>query len=318
MADWFEERRPQVRGGAARGGPSGSIHLSFRSGSRGGGASAAAAFAYVTRTDQFADRELDEALYTESGHMPAWAEPEPSTYWDAADLFERANGRLYLSADFALPRGLDVDDQVALAKGFVHHLTDSEQLPYTLAIHAGRTDEGAEHNPHAHVLISERMNDGIARDREQWFRRANREYPARGGAPKSRTFHGSAWMERARSRWADITNRAMADRGRPERVDHRSYARQGIAQEPGRHFGPAAAYMLAKGRAHERLGEASGIEDSRGQLEALDDAIASLERERAQLVDRESREPSPDGGSGVGGRSGKRAIDRDDDLGPER
>ena len=38
--------------------------------------------------------------------MPAWAEDDPREYWDAADLYERANGRLYVSADFALPRDL--------------------------------------------------------------------------------------------------------------------------------------------------------------------------------------------------------------------
>jgi hypothetical protein len=55
-------------------------------------------------------------------------------------------------------------------------------------------------------MISERRNDGIERSREQWFRRANSEYPERGGAPKSRAFHGREWMERARGRWAELTN----------------------------------------------------------------------------------------------------------------
>ena len=36
-------------------------------------------------------------------------------YWDAAELYERANGRLYVGADFALPRDLDTEDHVALA-----------------------------------------------------------------------------------------------------------------------------------------------------------------------------------------------------------
>ena len=131
----------------------------------------------MTRTGDFAERELDEAVYTESDHMPAWAKDDPQQYWEAADLHERANGRLFVSADFALPRDLDRESQVALASTFVHDLTSDEHLPYTLAIHAGRDSEGREHNPHAHVLISERSNDGIAREREQWFRRANPSNP---------------------------------------------------------------------------------------------------------------------------------------------
>src|SRR4051812_23276 len=60
-----------------------------------------------------ADR--DAAIYVESDHMPEWAENDAREYWHAADLYERANGRLYVSADFALPRDLDAEDQAAIA-----------------------------------------------------------------------------------------------------------------------------------------------------------------------------------------------------------
>ena len=179
--------------------------------------------------------------------MPEWVEDDASEYWDAADLYERANGRLYVSADFALPRDLDSEDHVELAHAFAQELTAREHLPYTLAVHAGQDVEGREHNPHAHLMISERQNDGVARPREQWFRRANSDSPDRGGAPKSRTFHGREWIEYARERWAKLTNEMLARRGRDERVDHRSYERQGIDLAPSRHYGPAAAHMAARG-----------------------------------------------------------------------
>ena len=105
-------------------------------------------------------------------------------------------------------------------------------------------------------MISERQNDGIERDRTQWFRRANSAHPERGGAPKSRSFHGREWMEQARERWASLTNEMLKTRGRPERVDHRSYERQGIDREPGHHYGPGAAQMVARGLDHDRFEEA--------------------------------------------------------------
>ena len=104
MDDRYDPNIPS--GGHARGG-GGSFHLSFRSGSRGGGASGAAAFDYVTRNDKYDTEDRDPAIYTESDHMPSWAQDDPREYWDAADLYERANGRLYVSADFALPRELE-------------------------------------------------------------------------------------------------------------------------------------------------------------------------------------------------------------------
>ena len=246
MDDYEYSGRVPNGGGPRRSG--GSIHLSFRSGSRGGGACAGSAFEYITRTGDYDGPERDQALYTKSDHMPSWAEDDPEQYWDAADLYERANGRLYVSADFALPRDLDTDEQVELAREFAAELTEEEQLPYTLAVHAGRDDDGEEHNPHAHLMFSERRNDGIERSRDEWFRRANSEHPERGGAPKSRTFHGRDWIEHARERWATLTNETLERAGRPERVDHRSYERQGIEREPGEHYGPSAAHMAGRRR----------------------------------------------------------------------
>jgi hypothetical protein len=171
------ELKPGGTGGRA--GSGGCFHMSFRSGSRASGACAGAAYDYVTRTDEYADRELDEALYTESGNMPSWAEEEPAEFWEAADLYERANGRLYVNADFTLPLGLDRGEQVALAREFVDDLTGDERLPYTMAIHAGLDADGVEHNPHVHLMFSERQNDGIERSPKEWFRRANASHSER-------------------------------------------------------------------------------------------------------------------------------------------
>jgi hypothetical protein len=277
------DQKPSFGAGPARSGGS-LYHLSFRSGSRAGGASARSAYEYVTRQDRYDDPDLDPAIYTESDHMPSWAEDDAAKYWEAADLYERANGRLYVSADFALPRGLSSDDQVALAREFAHHITDEEALPYTLAIHAGRDEYGEEHNPHAHLMFSERRNDGIGRSRDQWFKRANSKHPERGGAPKSRTFHGRAWVERARERWGQITNEKLAAAGRPERVDHRSYERQGIDREPGEHYGPSAAHMAGRGDDHDRLESASSVTDDERALRGIERAIAQLEAERAAVL----------------------------------
>jgi len=85
------DRKPRFGDGTARSGGS-LYHLSFRSGSRAGGASARSAYEYVTRLDTYDDPDLDPAIYTESDHMPSWAEDDPAEYWEAADLYERANG----------------------------------------------------------------------------------------------------------------------------------------------------------------------------------------------------------------------------------
>lgn len=161
---------------------------------------------------------------------------------------------------------------------FARELTDEEQLPYTLAIHSGHDADGHEHNPHAHLMISEPQNDGIGRDPDEWFRRANSADPERGGASKSRTFHGREWMEHARERRADLTNHMLEAYGRDERVDHRSYERQGIDRESGEHYGPAAAHMAERSVDHERLREAAVTIDVQDAVRSIDRDIESLER----------------------------------------
>lgn len=275
---------PDLPGGGRAPGSGGCYHLSFRSGSRAGGATGAAAFDYITRNDRYDDEDRDPAIYSESDHMPAWAQDDPREYWEAADVYERANGRLYVSADFALPRELSVDDQIELAREFAHELTDEERLPYTLAIHAGRDQGGRAHNPHAHLMFSERQNDGIERTRGEWFRRASSENPERGGAPKSRTFHGPRWVEQARERWAALTNKALERAGSAQRVDHRSYERQGISREAGSHYGPSAPHVVSRGEEHDRLEDALAIGDRERAIGDIDREIAQLEAARESIL----------------------------------
>ena len=245
-------------------------HLSVRTGTRSKNQSARAAAAYIQREQEYARgrAQAEELVYTESGHMPSWAEEEATVYWEAADQHERANGRLFKRVEFALPLALNEEERRELAVGFAHHLTDGENLPYTLALHAG---EGT--NPHCHLLISERANDGRARSPELWFRRYNAAHPDQGGARKSTALHPKAWLEETRAAWAEQTNQALERAGHAVRIDHRSLEAQGSDRLPGLHVGPVAAAM-----------EKRGIETVRGRAAAaIARENAELERDRAEI-----------------------------------
>ena len=126
-------------------------------------------------------------------------------------------------------------------------------------------------------------------------------------ATKSRTFHGREWMEHARGRWADLTNQMLGARGRDERVDHRSYARQGVDREPGEHYGPAAAHMVGRGLDHERLREAAV------SLDAVD-GVASIDREINARERVSGRLPAADRGDGSTLAPNPAAPERDEDM----
>ena len=84
-------------------------------GSRDGGQSATAKDAYIEREDRYAQQDPEECEHVEHGHMPAWAQDDPRTYWAAADDHERANGRLYREVQFALPNELSPEARRDLA-----------------------------------------------------------------------------------------------------------------------------------------------------------------------------------------------------------
>ena len=160
------------------------FHLTVKTGSRLGGQSARAKADYIEREGKY-ERQDDELAHRESENMPEWAEDDPRSYWEAADEHERVNGRLFREVEFALPRELNEGDQVELAREFAAKLTiaGGERLPNTLAVHRGKGE-----NPHAHLMISERANDGIERDAAQWFRRYNGKAPGEGGGAQE---HGN-------------------------------------------------------------------------------------------------------------------------------
>ncbi len=186
---------------------------------------------YILRQGRYAARQF-ELAYNESGNMPEWAQSDPLQYWRALDDHERANGRACRSLILALPDELTKEQNRRLASDFVREITSEDRLPYTLAIH----DDG-KGNPHCHVMINERGNDGIARTQETWFKRANAAEQELGGAPKIQKLNGKRWLLSIRELWAHRQNQALAHNGWSQRVDHRSYRSRGFDIVPGIHRG---------------------------------------------------------------------------------
>ena len=270
------------------------FHLKASFGSRSGGQSASAKSDYIEREGRY-EKDGEELEHKEHGNMPEWAEDDPGKYWEAADEHERANGRLYSEVQFALPKELNEDERREAASSFAERLTGGERLPYTLAIHRGGTNG---ENPHAHLMFSERGNDGIERSGEQWFKRYNAKAPEKGGARKSRAAKAGDWLEQTRKAWEQTANRALERAGRAERIDGRSLAdlrdeahRAGdlkraaeLSREPNVHLGPER-YRTIRGGASETVQQAGRVERrnaaAQGERDADRRQVARLKREIA-------------------------------------
>ncbi|MDR0339447.1 MAG: MobA/MobL family protein [Desulfovibrio sp.] len=218
-------------------------HLTAKTVSRGVSVSAAARSDYIERSGRYASDHA-ELLHKGHGNMPAWAEAAPRNYWEAADTHERANGRLFKQLEFALPKELPPERQIALAASFCREMarTKDGPLPYSFAVHKGHDKE----NPHCHLLISERVNDGLAREPGLWFKRAAKD-PTTGGAKKTNELRPREWLLQCRGLWAERANHALRLAGYEARIDHRTLEAQGIDRAPTTHLGPSVAAMERKG-----------------------------------------------------------------------
>ena len=250
-------------------------HLHVKTGSKEKGQSAKAKSDYITRQGKYSN-DHDEVAFSCSGNMPMWAADEYD-YWKAADVYERSNGRLYKEIEFSLPIELDLDQQIELVESFAKHLTHDENLPFSLAIHKGKGD-----NPHCHLMISERVNDGLFRSPEKWFKRHDRKKPDRSGARKTDKLKPKKWLQQTREDWAGIANLALQRAGFDERIDHRTLIDQGVQDRaPQIHLGQATTALERKGVITDRGQEFIEIMEANAEYERLKRAAEQQnERER--------------------------------------
>jgi MobA/MobL family len=155
-----------------------------------------------------------------------------------------------------------------------------------------------------HVMFSERRHDGIDRGPDRFFRRANPDAPARGGAAKDPAWNHRDKVAELRSAWAETANRALERAGLDIRIDHRSLEAQGIDRLPEPKLGPERTAMLRRGietpesaqvldlRAYrERLGRVErAVEHAQGQVIDLAQARAEREARAREQAERPAQE----------------------------
>ena len=161
--------------------------IKTRSGKIKDGATAKNRFHYITRTSHFKSYKesvSEQIEFVKSGNMPSFAEGKPAEFWQAADVFERSNGRTCSSLVVALPKELNQAQRIELAQAFITEFADRYRFPFSCAIHNHAGSIAGIEQPHLHLMYSERHVDGIDRSAEQFFKRYNPKDPQKGGAQK--------------------------------------------------------------------------------------------------------------------------------------
>jgi len=222
-----------------------SYHLTAKIGKKG---KAAAHAAYIAREGKYSGRDRYEDLEaTASRNMPEWAAHNAAHFWTAADEHERSNGSAYREIEVALPRELTPAQRLELVQAFIEQELGDKHA-YQFAIHTPKAALEKDDQPHAHIMYSERIRDGIARDPEHYFKRYNAKNPEKGGAKKFSGGKSSKELKAEllglRERWATLQNVHLEKHGYNDRVDHRSLKDQGIDREPEKHLGAIGVNRL--------------------------------------------------------------------------
>ncbi|WP_372995748.1 MobQ family relaxase [Marinobacter sp.] len=228
------------------------------------GRSATAAAAYRA-ADKIYDRTTGEVFdYTRKRGVfescilapdfaPNWVYDRSELWNQVEEAERRGDAQLAREIELAIPVELSIKEGINLVKEFANDQFVDRGMIVDIAFH--NLTSG---NPHPHLLVSMREIN------ENGFGKKNRAWNDRGLI--------ATWREQ----WANYANRYLENACLDIRIDHRSYAEQGLDKIPKIHMGPAVAAM-------ERQGIATRIGDINRHIEVVN---AAQEREVAELETR--------------------------------
>ena len=176
-----------------------------------------------------------------------------NTLWNSAEKIEKQwNAQLARRIVLALPREVPPPQYPAMLRDFCQEHFVSQGMCVDYAIH----DKG-DGNPHAHIMLTMRAMD----EHGKWLPKSRKVYDLDENGERIRLPSGNwkshkedtvDWNEQSKAEvwrhgWEITTNRYLEQNGRSERVDLRSFERQGLDLAPTIHLGPAVTQMERRG-----------------------------------------------------------------------
>lgn len=200
-----------------------------------------------------------------------------------------SNSQLTREIEIALPLELSKEEQINLVRTYVQDSFVAAGMCADFSIH-----NKADGNPHAHIMLTMRplLEDG------NWGAKCRKVYdldakgqriPDGKGGWKNHRENVNDWNDKVkaeiwRKSWADYANRALEQAGHSERIDNRSYARQGVEKIPSIHLGVAASHMEQRGIVTDKGNINRQIAADNRLLDEIKSRLAYLEKWRHQQV----------------------------------
>ena len=232
--------------------------------------------------------------------LPSHAPPDfqnRAVLWNSVEKIEKSkNSQLAREIELAIPKELPPEQQISLVREYVNDNFVSVGMCADIAIH-DKKDE----NPHAHIMLTMRpLNEN-----GEWGAKSKKEYitdkngeriKLKNGNFKTKKVDTVDWNEQSkaelwRSKWAELANKYLEQNSIADRIDHRSFERQGTEQIPTVHLGVAASQMERKGIETERGNINREIKAHNRILAEIKAKIASLKNWLADIFKRKEKQP---------------------------
>jgi Ti-type conjugative transfer relaxase TraA len=191
--------------------------------------------------------------------------------WNEVEAGEkRKDAQLAREVEFSIPREMDRKQGVQLARDFVEEQFVKRGMVADLNVHWDKAEDGSP-KPHAHVMMT------------------MREVGPDGFGKKVRDWNGTELLQEWREAWAAHVNERMAELGLEGRIDHRSYADQGIQLEPQHKIGPMGMRRLEEDEPHRRADDHLRIARENGEKIVADPSVAldAITRQQATFTTRD-------------------------------
>ena len=273
--------------------PNPHFNVSITQRSRGQSAVAGAAYQSGDRLFSEYDQKYKDysrkqgVVYTEI-MLPPNAPPEfadRETLWNAAEEIEKQwNSQLARRLVLALPREVPAKQYPQMVRDYCNEHFVSKGMCCDFAIH---DPEPPGRNPHCHIMLTMRALD----EQGKWLPKSRKVYDLDENGERIRLPSGNwkchkestvdwneqTYCEQWRQGWEVIQNRYLELAGSPEKVDLRSYERQGLDTVPNVHMGPAVTQM-------ERRGIATNIGKLNRDINAANNLLRNVRKTIRDLL----------------------------------
>lgn len=285
-------------------------HLSIKHMSRSGGKSAVASSAYRAG-EKLEDKETGKLHdYTRKNgvvhneimlpnHAPKEYQNREVLWNEVQKVEKQSNARLAREIEVGLPKEMSREQQIQCVRDYVRDNFIKEGMCADVALH----DKG-DGNPHAHIMLTTRgikengkwdskerkvlkLDENGERipviDKETGLQKIRDrgkkgiEYVWERETVKANNWNDKSKIEEWRRAWAEECNKYLSQE---QKIDHRSYARQGIDKEPTVHEGQKARKMEKEGAISDRC----EINRQIKEYNALQKTVAKLQESRENIT----------------------------------